>query len=41
MVVNKPVTFEEATAKEKKIAENFVNEQKELSGTMEDVNSKE
>jgi small conductance mechanosensitive channel len=41
VVVNKPVSFEEATAKDKKIAEQFVNEQKELSGNLEDVNDKD
>ena len=41
VVVNKPVTFEAATTSEKNIANEFVKEQKELSGTMEDVNNKE
>ncbi len=41
VVVNKPVEFANATASEKKIAEEFVNEQKELSGNLEDVNNKD
>ena len=31
VVVNQPTSFEDATSKEKQIAEAFVNEQKELS----------
>lgn len=38
VVVNQPVSFENATSKEKQIAEAFVNEQKEASGNMEVVN---
>ena len=38
VVVNQPVTFEEASSKEKKIAEAFVAEQKEASGNLEEVN---
>lgn len=39
VVVNQPVNFEEATAKEKKIAEQFVNEQKETSNGVEENNN--
>ena len=38
VVVNQPVSFENATSKEKQIAEAFVNEQKEASGNIEEVN---
>ena len=38
VVVNQPVSFENATSKEKQIAEAFVNEQKEASGNVEVVN---
>ena len=39
VVVNQPVSFENATSKEKQIAEEFVNEQKEASGNIEEVNT--
>lgn len=38
IVVNKPVTFEEATKTEKKAAQAFVEEQKEIGKGVEDVN---
>ena len=38
VVVNKPVTFEEATKKEKKAAQAFVEEQKEAGQGVEEVN---
>ena len=38
VVVNQPVSFENATSKEKQIAEAFVNKQKEASGNIEEVN---
>lgn len=41
VVVNKPVEFASATEKEKEIAHEFVKQQKELSGNIEDVNNKE
>ena len=40
VVVNKPTSFEKATLKEKEIAKSFVDEQKELSNGLEDVNDK-
>ena len=39
VVVNQPVNFEEATAKDKKIAEQFVNEQKATSSGIEENNN--
>ena len=39
VTVNQPVEFEQATSKEKKIAEDFVNEQKEGLKGLENVNS--
>lgn len=41
VVVNKPVEFASATEKEKEIAHEFVKQQKELSGNIEDVNDKD
>ena len=38
VVVNKPVTFEEATKKEKKAAQAFIEEQKEAGQGVEEVN---
>lgn len=38
VVVNKPTTFEEATHKEKKVAKEFVEEQKEVAKGLEDAN---
>ena len=38
VVVNKPTTFEEATHKEKKVAKEFVEEQKEVAKGIEDAN---
>ncbi len=38
VVVNKPVSFEQATSKEKKVAKDFVEEQKESGKGVEEVN---
>ena len=41
VVVNKPISFEQASAKDKAIAKEFLDQQKELSGNIEEVNNKE
>ena len=38
VVVNQPIEFEKATAAEKKIASEFVEDQKEAAGGLEEVN---